>query len=55
VALIAAGGAARNHARTAVDANHYALLRTIEAGFGLSALDKAGAKSTPLLRMLRAG
>ena len=55
VALIAAGGAARNHALTAVDANHYALLRTIEAGFGLSALDKAGAKSTPLLRMLRAG
>jgi phosphatidylinositol-3-phosphatase len=49
VALIAAGGAARRGATTAVPANHYALLRTIEANFGLPALGKAGATSTPLL------
>lgn len=49
MALIAAGGAARRGARTAVQANHYALLRTIEANFGLAALRKAGNRSTPLL------
>ena len=49
VALIAAGGAARRGATDAVPANHYALLRTIEAGFGLPALGKAGSSSTPLL------
>lgn len=49
VALIAAGGAARRGARTAVPANHYALLRTIEANFGLPALRNAGNRSTPLL------
>jgi hypothetical protein len=54
VALIAAGGAARRHTRTAVHANHYALLRTLEAGFGLKALGHAGRKSTPLLRGLLA-
>jgi phosphatidylinositol-3-phosphatase len=52
IALIAAGGAARRQARTAVRANHYALLRTLEAGFGLRTLLKAGASSTPLLRGL---
>jgi hypothetical protein len=49
VALIAAGGAARRGATTAVPANHYALLRTIEAGFGLPALGNAGSADTPLL------
>lgn len=49
VALIAAGGAARPGARIAVPANHYALLRTIEAGFGLPALRNAGNRGTPLL------
>jgi hypothetical protein len=52
IALIAAGGAARRHTRTAVRANHYALLRTLEAGFGLPPLAKAGARSTPVLRGL---
>ena len=49
VALIAAGGAARRSATTAVPANHYALLRTIEAGFRLPALGSAGSPGTPLL------
>jgi hypothetical protein len=52
VALIAAGGAARLHTTVAVRADHYALLRTLEAGFGLRALGNAGASSTPLLRGL---
>jgi hypothetical protein len=52
VALIAAGGGARQHTRTAVPANHYALLRTIEANFQRRTLGQAGAKSTPLLRPL---
>jgi hypothetical protein len=52
IALIAAGGAARRHSRTAVRANHYALLRTLEAGFGLRTLGNAGDSSTPLLRGL---
>ena len=52
IPLIAAGGAARGHTRIAVRANHYALLRTIEAGFGLRALRNAGDPSTPLLRGL---
>jgi hypothetical protein len=56
VALIAAGPAARRNAQHAVPANHYALLRTVEAGFRLRALGNAGAKSTPLLRgLLRGG
>jgi phosphatidylinositol-3-phosphatase len=49
IALIAAGGGARRHTRTAIPANHYALLRTIEANFGLDTLGQAGAQSTPLL------
>jgi copper chaperone CopZ len=49
VALIAAGGAARKGATTAAPANHYALLRTIEANFRLPALGHAGAPTTPLL------
>jgi hypothetical protein len=55
VALIAAGRAARRHAQHGVPANHYSLLRTIEAGFGLRALGNAGAKSTPLLGGLLSG
>jgi hypothetical protein len=50
VALIAAGGAARRHTRTAVRANHYALLRTLEAGFGVRTLRHA--RKAPLLRRL---
>jgi hypothetical protein len=49
IALIAAGGAARRHTRTAAPANHYALLRTLEAGFGLRTLGNAGSASTPVL------
>jgi hypothetical protein len=49
IALIAAGGAARRHATTAVQADHYALLRTIEANFGLPYLGQAGSSDTPLL------
>ena len=49
VALIAAGGAARRSATTATRADHYALLRTIEAGFHLRGLGRAGSTSTPLL------
>lgn len=54
VALISAGAAAARHRRVAVHADHYSLLRTIEAGLGLPALKRAGAPSTPLLeRLLR--
>jgi hypothetical protein len=35
-----------------VRADYYAQLRTLEAGFGLRALLKAGDSSTPLLRGL---
>lgn len=52
IALIAAGGAARRQTRSATVANHYLLLRTLEAGFGLEALGHAGAGMTPLLRGL---
>jgi hypothetical protein len=52
IALIAAGGGARRHTRVAIPANHYALLRMIEANFGLQTLGQAGAQSTPLLRPL---
>jgi hypothetical protein len=55
IALIAAGGAARTGATTPVPANHYALLRTIEANFGLPALGNAGSSSTPLLSALLKG
>jgi acid phosphatase len=55
VALIAAGGAARRGARSSVPANHYALLRTIEANLGVPALRRASLPSTPLLTgLLRA-
>jgi phosphatidylinositol-3-phosphatase len=47
VALIAAGGDARRGVTTSVPANHYALLRTIEASFGLPPLGHAA--GTPLL------
>lgn len=49
IALIAAGGAARKGTTTATPANHYALLRTIEANFGLATLGQAGSSSTPVL------
>jgi phosphatidylinositol-3-phosphatase len=49
VPLIVAGGMARRGATTAVEANHYALLRTIEAGFDLPALGRAASPETPLL------
>jgi phosphatidylinositol-3-phosphatase len=52
IALIAAGGAARRHARISTVANHYSLLRTIETGLGLDPLGQAGAPSTPLLGSL---
>jgi hypothetical protein len=55
IALIAAGGAARRAATTSVPANHYALLRTIEANLGLPGLGKAGSTSTPLLSGLLKG
>jgi hypothetical protein len=49
VPLIAAGGAARRGVLAAGPANHYALLRTIEAQLGVPALRQAAASSTPLL------
>jgi phosphatidylinositol-3-phosphatase len=55
VVMMAAGGAARKGATTAVRANHYALLRTIEGNFGLPALASAGSTSTPLLGGLLKG
>ncbi len=52
VALIAAGGAARDGARSSGRANHYTLLHTIENAFGLPALGKAAAAPTPPLQRL---
>jgi phosphatidylinositol-3-phosphatase len=52
IALIAAGPAARQGTVARVVANHYTLLRTIEAGLDLPALGRAGAASTPLLTAL---
>lgn len=49
VALIAAGGAARHGVKVRTPANNYALLRTIEANFGLPTLGQAGSPSTPVL------
>jgi phosphatidylinositol-3-phosphatase len=49
VALIAAGGDARRGMTSGVPANHYALLRTIEASFSLPLLGHAAAPGTPLL------
>ena len=54
VALIAAGGDARRGTTTPISANHYALLRTIEAGFGLPPLGHAADPATPLLSGLLA-
>jgi phosphatidylinositol-3-phosphatase len=55
VALIAAGGAARRGVRSSVPANHYALLRTIEANLGVPAMHRASLPSTPLLTGLLRG
>jgi phosphatidylinositol-3-phosphatase len=49
VPLIAVGPAARPHARVTLQANHYALLRTIEAGFHVRPLGHARDSKTPLL------
>jgi phosphatidylinositol-3-phosphatase len=49
VPLIVVGPAARAGARLSVRANHYALLRTIEAAFGLPPLGHAADPGTPLL------
>jgi hypothetical protein len=49
IALIAAGPLARHHAVSRRGVNQYALLRSLEAGFGLDALGDAGHPSTPLL------
>jgi phosphatidylinositol-3-phosphatase len=49
IALIAAGPAARRGVVVRTVATHYSLLRTIEAGFGLPALGRAGSPATPLL------
>jgi hypothetical protein len=46
IPLIAAGGAARPHARTGGRINHYALLHTIERSFGLPPLHGAAAAPT---------
>jgi hypothetical protein len=55
IPLIAAGAGARRHARTGIQANHYALLRTIETQFRLPAMRNAALHSTPLLTgLLRA-
>jgi phosphatidylinositol-3-phosphatase len=49
IPLIAVGPAAARGVRVPTPANHYALLRTIEATFGVHALGHAGARSTPVL------
>jgi hypothetical protein len=49
IALIAAGPMARHHARSHTPMDQYALLRSLEGGFGLDALGAAGRPSTPLL------
>jgi hypothetical protein len=49
VALIAVGGLARHHARVRTAATHLALLRTVEANFGLPALPGASGPRAPLL------
>jgi hypothetical protein len=49
VPLIAVGPGAQPGARVSVKANHYALLKTIEAGMGLSQLGHARGAATPLL------
>jgi hypothetical protein len=49
IALIAVGHLARHHARVKTPATHLALLRTIEANFGLPALPGARGPGAPLL------
>jgi phosphatidylinositol-3-phosphatase len=49
IALIAAGPLARHRAVSRAGVNQYALLRSLEAGFGLRTLGNAGRPSTPLL------
>ena len=49
IPLIAAGGAARAHARDSTAANHYALLKTIETQLRLPLLGHAADSGTPLL------
>jgi hypothetical protein len=49
VPLIAIGPAARAGARLAVRANHYALLKTLEASLGLTRLGHARDSATPML------
>jgi acid phosphatase len=49
IPLIAVGPGARAGARVGVRANHYALLKTIEAGLGLRALGHARKAGTPVL------
>jgi phosphatidylinositol-3-phosphatase len=49
IALIAAGGLARRHARVRTPATHVALLRTIEANFGLPELPGVSGAHAPLL------
>jgi hypothetical protein len=49
VPLIAVGPGAKSGARVNVKANHYALLKTIEARMGLSQLGHARGAATPLL------
>lgn len=54
IALIAAGGLARHRARVGTPATHIALLRTIEANFGLPELPGVSDSHAPLLaRLLR--
>jgi phosphatidylinositol-3-phosphatase len=55
IALVAVGPDARPATTSAVPSDHYALLRTIEAGFRLPPLGHAAQSSTPLLSgLLRA-
>jgi hypothetical protein len=49
IPLIAVGPGAARHRRVATPANHYALLRTIEAALGLRALGTAASPATPTL------
>jgi acid phosphatase len=55
VPLIAAGAGARRHTRSATEANHYALLRTIETQFRVPLLGNAALASTPVLTQLVRG
>jgi hypothetical protein len=52
IALIAAGAEARRRTVSHRIANHYSLLRTLEAGLSLPALERAGSPTTPLLSSL---